>query len=157
MRLRWFLLLSALCLAAALAGCGAPGAGAGGIPGQDPSIVGTVTALGEFDLTGQAGTPAPAADPDQPVSSSDAPAADPGQPKNFLLIEEKPGEEAGSAKARVRVISDTQFFRQRGDSYSKAAPSDLALGQQVKAWFSGPVAESYPVQATASVIVIVEE
>jgi hypothetical protein len=32
---------------------------------------------------------------------------------------------------------------------------DLAEGQEVEAWFVGPVAESYPVQARAGKVVIV--
>ena len=33
--------------------------------------------------------------------------------------------------------------------------ADLTVGQTVAAWFTGPVAESYPVQVKASQIVIV--
>jgi hypothetical protein len=32
--------------------------------------------------------------------------------------------------------------------------TDLQVGQQVKVWFAGPAMESYPLQATAGVIVI---
>lgn len=68
-----------------------------------------------------------------------------------IIVEEKPTEPHGSAKARVRVTSDTQVLR-RGEGGTGTA--ELRVGQQVKVWFAGPVMESYPLQATAAVIVI---
>ena len=49
-------------------------------------------------------------------------------------------------RARVSVTSDTVFVADGAD----ASFSDLTEGADVEAWFTGPVAESYPVQATAS-------
>ena len=34
--------------------------------------------------------------------------------------------------------------------------TELRVGQLVKVWFTGPVMESYPLQATAGVIVFIE-
>ena len=68
-----------------------------------------------------------------------------------VLIEEQPGDVWGSAKASVRLLPTTRLVRRSGGS---VAPSELRVGQLVSAWFAGPVAESYPVQATASVIVL---
>ncbi|HEY5639655.1 MAG TPA: DUF3221 domain-containing protein [Dehalococcoidia bacterium] len=58
-------------------------------------------------------------------------------------------------KADVRVDSDTEILRRVGNAMMDATFADLAVGQTVEAWFTGPVAESYPVQAKASQIVIV--
>ncbi|MCH8050895.1 MAG: DUF3221 domain-containing protein [Chloroflexi bacterium] len=58
-------------------------------------------------------------------------------------------------KAIVRVESDTRIFRQAGNAMMEVTFGDLTEGQTVEAWFTGPVAESYPVQAKASQIVIV--
>ncbi len=58
-------------------------------------------------------------------------------------------------KAIVRVEGDTKIFRHDGEQLIEATFADLAVGQTVEAWFTGPVAESYPVQAKASQIVIV--
>ncbi len=58
-------------------------------------------------------------------------------------------------KAVVRVESDTQILRQAGNALMEVTFSDLTVGQTVEAWFTGPVAESYPVQVKASQIVIV--
>ena len=57
-------------------------------------------------------------------------------------------------KAVVRVESDTQIFRHASNAMMEVTFGDLTVGQTVEAWFFGPVAESYPVQAKASWIVI---
>ena len=68
-----------------------------------------------------------------------------------VMVEENPTEAHGSAKASVRIKTDTRVVhRQRGSVGSK----ELKIGQRVKVWFSGPVMESYPAQASAAVIVI---
>lgn len=69
----------------------------------------------------------------------------------MVVVEENPGEPHGSAKARVRITKATQVLRE-GDGVVDV--TTLGVGQQVKVWFTGPVMESYPLQATAGVIVI---
>lgn len=69
----------------------------------------------------------------------------------MIVVEEKPTEPHGSAKARVRITDGTKVLR-RGEGVVSAA--ELRVGQQVKVWFTGPVMESYPLQATAGVIII---
>lgn len=68
-----------------------------------------------------------------------------------IVVEEKPTEPHGSAKASVRITDGTQVLR-RGEGVVGA--TELRVGQQVKVWFTGPVMESYPLQATAGMIVI---
>ncbi len=68
-----------------------------------------------------------------------------------LRIEANPEEESGSAKAQVRVREGVAILERSGLTRRF---EDIREGQTVSAWFTGPVAESYPVQATASVIVI---
>ena len=55
----------------------------------------------------------------------------------------------------MRVESDTRILLQAGNAMMEVTFGDLMVGQTVEAWFTGPVAESYPVQAKASQIVIV--
>ena len=69
----------------------------------------------------------------------------------MVAVEEKPAEQQGSAKASVRVTNATQVLRQGQGAVSAA---ELRVGQRVKVWFTGPVMESYPLQATAGLIVI---
>lgn len=68
-----------------------------------------------------------------------------------IVVEENPAEQHGSNKANVRITGDTQVLR-LGEGVVGA--SKLRVGQQVRVWFAGPVMESYPLQATAGVIVI---
>ncbi len=69
-----------------------------------------------------------------------------------IVVEEKPIEPHGSDKAIVKITDGTQLVRQ---SEGAVGPTELRVGQQVKVWFAGPAMESYPVQATAGLIVIV--
>jgi hypothetical protein len=57
-------------------------------------------------------------------------------------------------QASVRITSETRIWEQQGTEHRAVAVEALATGQRVEARFSGPVAESYPVQATAAEIVI---
>ena len=100
---------------------------------------------------------------DEPAASRDARAMIPSDAPSItgvvtdvgadrrIRIEERPGESAGSAKAVVRLSEDAQIVNRAG---STAAVGDIQNGMRVSAWFVGPVMESYPVQATANVIVI---
>lgn len=68
-----------------------------------------------------------------------------------LLIEADPAQASGSDKAAVRLAADARVWHRDGRA---ATADDLAVGQTVSAWFTGPVRESYPVQADARVVVI---
>lgn len=52
----------------------------------------------------------------------------------------------GYDKASVTIREDTGVYDASG---KKIAAEQLRQGQRVRAWFTGAVAESYPVQATA--------
>ena len=116
----------------AASGCAAPGSGAGNaLPAADPGIRGIVTRVQKIEPANTARVAT-------------------------ILIEENPNETAGSAKDQVTLEQGTRIFRQQGARLTPAAADDLRVGQRVAAWYSGPVAESYPRQATASVIAIIE-
>ena len=74
-----------------------------------------------------------------------------------VLVEENPDEQYGSGKASVEITSGTEISRQQGQDLLPATPEDLEAGQLVEVTFSGPVAESYPLQATAASITILED
>jgi len=61
------------------------------------------------------------------------------------------GSTSSVDKASVRVTKDTVVWTPQG---ARGAASDLARGELVAVWFSGPVAESYPVQAAAGAVQI---
>lgn len=56
----------------------------------------------------------------------------------------------------VSVNKNTFIFRQNAESISPGNFAALENRQWVKLWFSGPVLESFPMQATASQILILE-
>lgn len=74
--------------------------------------------------------------------------------QGVILVEEGPQDRAGSNKASVTVNAATRIYRGRVGASTKASFGDLRNAQLVEVWFVGPVLTSYPVQATASVIVI---
>ena len=78
-----------------------------------------------------------------------------GDVTGSVRIEGAIDQDTAYDKAVVRVEGDTRIFRQAGDAMMEVTFSDLTVGQTVEAWFTGPVAESYPVQVKASQIVIV--
>ena len=120
----------------------------------------------QTDGSRPAGTPAPA--PAAPASPAEIPArvdirgritqhhrSVQGEPP-IGTIRVEGTLEAGTSydKASVRITRDTRIFKGRG---GRRMPfNSLTVGTLVEATFTGPVAESYPVQATASEIVILE-
>jgi hypothetical protein len=54
----------------------------------------------------------------------------------------------------VTVTKATKLFERQGRDLTQIGFDDLKVGQRVITWYTGPVAESYPRQATASVIVV---
>jgi hypothetical protein len=74
--------------------------------------------------------------------------------QGVILVEERPQDQAGSNKASVTVNPATRIYRGRVGASTRGSFSDLRKGQLIEVWFTGPVLTSYPIQATASVIVI---
>jgi hypothetical protein len=70
-----------------------------------------------------------------------------GERIGSIRVEANPSESAGSDKAVVRITQGTEIVR--GDS-ARADFNALSSGQWVRVWFTGPVRESYPVQADAA-------
>lgn len=72
-----------------------------------------------------------------------------------MLVEGKMADGTDMA-ANVRVTGRTQIIRQVGTTLEAGEITHLANGQTVELRFDGPVAESYPLQATAKEVVILE-
>jgi hypothetical protein len=143
------------------AACGQGAAGAGPPPGP-PGITGTLTSVTPFvprteDCVQPGDRPA-----DAPVSSDDQlSCTDPGtELVGSVLVEEHPDRRLDGAglppgdKAVVSIEGGSQVIRADGEGYAEATFGDLRVGQVVEVWFTGPVAESYPVQAGTKAVVI---
>ena len=74
-----------------------------------------------------------------------------GEHLGTIRIEAVPEELSGSDKAVVRITQGTALL---DDSGQKIGFSQLKEGRKVRAWFTGPVRESYPVQADAQTIIL---
>lgn len=73
-----------------------------------------------------------------------------GERLGSIRVEENPADSSGSQKALVRITQTTTVLRadRKGDF------NDLRVGDWVRVWFVGPVAESYPVQVQGGVVVV---
>lgn len=111
-----------------LLGCGPFGAGGGGV-----DIRGNITSIHRADAQSQEeGT------------------------IGTVLIEGAIEEDTGFDKASVTITEETRIFEQEGQGRRAVTFEALQVGQRVEARFTGPVMESYPVQATAKEIVILK-
>ena len=59
-------------------------------------------------------------------------------------------------KYTITIEDETLIFQQDGDNLRNATFAALETKQWVQIWFSGPVMESWPMQATAKQVVIIE-
>lgn len=73
-----------------------------------------------------------------------------------VLVEGTTGSTSAYDKASVNITASTTLLRKTAEGYEGLTYSDLKVGMVVDVWFTGPVAESYPVQATADALVVVE-
>ena len=60
-------------------------------------------------------------------------------------------------KAATRITAQTKILKLENGKKTAQTFNDLKVGQSVEATFTGPVAESYPVQATAGEIIILAD
>lgn len=73
-----------------------------------------------------------------------------------VLIEGVIEEDTEFDRASVTITDKTRIFEQKGQERLPVTFDSLKIGQRVQARFTGGVLESYPVQATASEIVILK-
>ena len=74
-----------------------------------------------------------------------------GEKIGSIRVEAQPADSAGSDKAVARIGQGTTVV---GVGGTVTDFDELKVGQWVRVWFSGPVAQSYPVQASASAVAI---
>ena len=71
-----------------------------------------------------------------------------------ILMEGRKDKDTMYDKAMVKVTKGTKIFQQVGRELKPASFDDIKPGVKMEIQFQGPVAESFPVQATAGKIVI---
>jgi beta-N-acetylhexosaminidase len=73
-----------------------------------------------------------------------------------ILIEGSIEKDTEYDKASVTITKETRIFESKNGKLIKVSFGSLKLNQRVQALFTGMVAESYPVQARAEELVILE-
>jgi len=119
------------------------------LPSELPAISGTITLVQPGDSVQRNS----GGDPNGSISCPPS-CGSTGSPMRGVLIEEVPGGQ-GDEKSHVRLPRSALLFRRTASGLERVGFSDLHVGQKVDAWFAGPVAESYPTQATGRALVVV--
>lgn len=122
-------------------------------------VLGVAALIALAGLAAACGDDQPAAPTGDPsitgiVTSADAgDGAPPTEPVSFFLIDQGTGD---YDKASIAVTADTDWYRRTADGFEPIdAPTPTELtGKTVEVRFTGPVAESYPVQATAGWVIV---
>ena len=104
-----------------------------------------------FLLAGCAGQPSPGPSGPPSITGQITSIDQAGEQIGSIRVEAEPADSAGSPKAMARITPGTRVVTASGRGSEFRA---LEVGQWVRVWFSGPVMESYPVQATAATVVI---
>ncbi len=73
-----------------------------------------------------------------------------------ILVEESSPQGLDHDKASLRVGEHTKLLKRGDAGYVEITFDDMTTGMLVEAWITGPVAESYPVQAAAGAVVQLE-
>jgi hypothetical protein len=73
---------------------------------------------------------------------------------NSILVEGLVTSGNQQANVTVRVTNDTQLFVKNGNQRTQINFSDLKSGQSVNIQFKGPIIQSYPPQASGSLVLI---
>lgn len=73
-----------------------------------------------------------------------------------VLVEETSPQGLSFDKASLAITKDTRILRGAAGSFERIGFADLKQGMLVEVWITGPVAESYPVQAAADTLVVLE-
>jgi hypothetical protein len=90
------------------------------------------------------------------TSVSPANSQNPGAILGSVRVEGVKTRDTSVDKAVMRIMDRTRLFKMEDGKKVDAKFEDLKVGQTVEGTFSGPVAESYPVQGTAAEIVILK-
>ena len=73
---------------------------------------------------------------------------------NSILVQGLVTSGNQQANVTVRVTNETQLFTKNGNQRTPINFSDLKSGQSVNIQFKGPIIQSYPPQASGSLILI---
>lgn len=110
-----------------------------------------LTALVAVSVLAMLGGCSPSPPKDAPSISGVIATVTPGYGSLGTILVEGSGE---YDKASVTISASTTMLREVEGGYERATFEDLQAGMAVDVWFTGPVAESYPVQASAKALTV---
>ena len=118
-------------------------------------LAAALAAAGTLVACGDEPPAAPSGDPSITGAVASATPVDGGDAVGSFLIDQGSGD---YDKASVAVTDDTGWYRRSGEGYEAidTPTADELTGRTVEVQFTGPVAESYPVQATAGWVIVGE-
>ncbi len=127
-------------------------------PPDRVDIRGTITAVTKAPKAA-ASASSGNSDPNASVSRKDTVPAEPNpEGKTVAIMVEGPKtEKQPYDKASVSLREHTKIYKKQGAELAGAAVEELTVGSEVEISFDGPVAESYPVQAVAGKVVILNK
>ena len=73
---------------------------------------------------------------------------------NSILVQGLVTSGNQQANVTVRVTNDTQLYTKNGNQRNQINFSDLKSGQSVNIQFKGPIIQSYPPQASGSLVLV---
>ena len=73
-----------------------------------------------------------------------------------ILVEETSPQGLDYDKASLAITKDTKLLKRIGDDYVEFTFDDIRAGMVVEVWITGPVRESYPIQADADTVAELE-
>ncbi|HJP29093.1 MAG TPA: protease complex subunit PrcB family protein [Candidatus Latescibacteria bacterium] len=127
---------------------------------EDPGVL---TPVGEPSIDPIPSEPADSSEPDEPFRLADirgtiteSESYEEGNTAGILvrILVEGPGtDDTVYDRAWVEIVASTQISFD-GETFAPLSLKDLAPGQQVQITFTGPVRESYPVQAVAGEVMV---
>ncbi|MDP8932503.1 MAG: YobA family protein, partial [Actinomycetota bacterium] len=128
-------------------------------PPREPDIVGVITGVQPAVVRTENCVDRRGHPPHEPVSSTDPPSCTAPTAETFghVLVEAEPAADWGDDKASVSLPRDTLLLAESKGGYTEIDFNSLRVGELARVWFEGPVAESYPAQATAAALVIAKE
>ena len=71
-----------------------------------------------------------------------------------LLVEQIATRSAGYPLAWITVPAQARILVRSGGQVARGSAADVAVGARVQVWFTGPVRESWPVQADAGTVLV---
>ena len=74
----------------------------------------------------------------------------------IILVEEASPQGLDYDKASLAITKDTDLLKRVGNGYVEITIEDIRTGMAVEVWITGPVRESYPIQADADTVVELE-